>query len=218
MTNRVSRSARQAASSTAARIDMDYPFAGDWLVQNSPANRVPSHGTHLFGAAFAIDFVPVSRTRHTAPLSLRSLVRAEAASSFPGFGRPILAPVDGVVVLAHDSEPDHDAYRGLPSIGYGLTQRRRAVAGWRGLAGNHIVIENDGVLVALCHLQQGSVQVRVGERVARGAELARCGNSGNSTEPHLHVQANGSGDIARADAVPLSFNGSIPVNGEIVHI
>ncbi|MGO3279506.1 MAG: M23 family peptidase, partial [Brevibacterium aurantiacum] len=40
-------------------LDMDYPFTGRWLVQNSPANRVPSHGTRLFATSYAIDFVPV---------------------------------------------------------------------------------------------------------------------------------------------------------------
>ncbi len=36
------------------------PCTGHWLVQNSPANRVPSHGTHAFATTYAIDFVPVT--------------------------------------------------------------------------------------------------------------------------------------------------------------
>jgi murein DD-endopeptidase MepM/ murein hydrolase activator NlpD len=45
------------------------------------------------------------------------------------------------------------------------------------------------VALLLAHLQQGSVKVAAGSRVQRGDELARCGSSGNSTEPHLHLQA-----------------------------
>jgi hypothetical protein len=199
-----------------AFIDLEYPFAGRWLTQNSPANRVPSHGTTMFGTSYAIDFVPVNDTGRTAPITFGSLVRPEPPERFPGFGRPLLAPIEGVVAAAHDAEADHAAYRGVPSIGYALTQRRRAEAGWVALAGNHVLIDSEGVVVALCHLQQGSVKVRPGQRVRIGDVLGRCGNSGNSTEPHVHVQAIDSPDIQHANAVRLMFRGSLPRNGEIV--
>jgi hypothetical protein len=199
-----------------ASIDLEYPFAGRWLTQNSPANRVPSHGTTMFGTSYAIDFVPVDDTGHTAPISFGSLVRPEPPERFPGFGRPLRAPIEGIVAGAHDAEADHAAYRGLPSIGYALTQRRRLETGWVALAGNHVLIDSDGVVVAVCHLQQGSVEVRPGQRVRIGDVLGRCGNSGNSTEPHVHVQAIDSRDIQRANAVRLMFRGSLPRNREIV--
>ncbi|WP_448231558.1 M23 family metallopeptidase [Microbacterium lacticum] len=198
-------------------IDLAYPFAGHWLVQNSPANRTPSHGTHAFASAYAIDFVPVTDSGRTLPISLSSLVRPEPAARFPGFSRPILTPVEGVILAVHDAEPDHPAYRGLPSIRYALTQHRRAATGWLALAGNHIFIDSGGIVVALCHLQQGSAQVTRGQRVQVGDALGRCGNSGNSTEPHVHLQAIDNADIAHANAVPLTFNGSLPVNGEVIY-
>lgn len=197
-------------------IDLDFPFAGRWLVRNSPADRVPSHGTTLFASSYAIDFVPVDETGRTAPITVGTLLRPEPPGRFPGFGRPILAPVDGVVVAAYDTAADHPAYRGFPSIGYALTQRRRAAAGWPALAGNHVLIEHAGVLVALCHLRRESVTVRPGCRVRRGDLLGRCGNSGNSTEPHVHVQAIDDPRVDQARAVPLTFEGSLPRNGEIV--
>ncbi|RPF23066.1 M23 family metallopeptidase [Myceligenerans xiligouense] len=200
----------------AALVDLEYPFIGRWLTQNSPANRVPSHGTTLFGTSYAIDFVPVDKAGHTAPLTFASLVRPEPTDRFPGFGRRVLAPIEGVVVAVRDIEPDHVAYRGLPSVGYALTQRRRAAGGWPALAGNHVLIEGDGVVVAVCHLQQGSVEVRSGQHVRLGGLLGSCGNSGNSTEPHVHLQAVDGRDIERAKAVPLAFQGRLPRNGEIV--
>ncbi|OUZ07805.1 peptidase [Aeromicrobium sp. PE09-221] len=199
-------------------VDLAYPFTGRWLVQNSPASRVPSHGTYLFATDYAIDFVPVTDADRTAPITFGSLVRPEPADRFPGFGRPILSPISGVIMATHDSEPDHPAYRGLPSIRYALTQRRRAAAGWRALAGNHVLIEGSGIIVALCHLQRVSSGVSVGQRVQAGHMLGRCGNSGNSTEPHLHVQAIDNRDIERAKAVPLTFEGELPADGEIIHV
>lgn len=201
-----------------ASIDLDYPFTGRWLVQNSPANRVPSHGTSRFATSYAIDFVPIGDDGRTAPFSLGSLLRPEAPEKFPGFGRPILAPVEGTVVAVLDTAIDHPAYRGFPSLHYALTQRRRVAAGWEALAGNHVLIEHAEVVIALCHLQQGSAQVQPGQQVRTGDAIGRCGNSGNSTEPHIHVQAIDSRNIERAEAVPLCFKGTVPRNGEIVEI
>lgn len=203
----------------AVPIDLEYPFTGRWLVQNSPANRVPSHGTTLFATSFAIDFVPVDEGGRTAPLGLASLLRPERPDAFPGFGRPILAPLGGIVLAAHDDQDDHVARRGLPSIAYALTQGSRVRAGWRALAGNHVLIRSDGrdaVVVALCHLQMGSATVEAGQRVQVGEELGRCGNTGNSTEPHLHVQAMDGPDVGHASALPVTFRGSLPRNGDVV--
>ena len=201
----------------ATGVNLAYPFRGRWLTQNSPGSRVPSHGTTLFATSFAIDFVPVDHAGRSAPITLGSLLRPEPPERFPGFGRPILAPVDGVVVAMHDAEPDHPSFRGLPSVGYALTQRRRAAAGWVGLAGNHVMVETrDGPVVAVCHLERGSIQVKLGQRVHRGQTLGRCGNSGNSTEPHVHLQAIDRVDVRHASALPISFGGRVPRNGEII--
>jgi hypothetical protein len=198
-------------------VDLAYPFEGRWLTQNSPANRVPSHGTTLFATSFAIDFVPVDEAGRTAPIRLSSLLRPEPPERFAGFGRPILAPVPGVVVGVHHTAPDHHSFRGMPSVGYALTQRRRAAAGWGELAGNHVMIETrDGPVVAVCHLQRASVQVQLGQSVRVGEPLGRCGNSGNSTEPHVHVQAIDRLDALSATAVPITFGGRLPRNGEII--
>lgn len=197
-------------------LDMDYPFTGRWLVQNSPADRVPSHGTTLFATSYAIDFVPVDDSGRSAPFTFGSLLRPEPPENFVGFGRPVVSPVAGTVVAAHDAERDHLSYRGMSSIGYALTQKRRAEAGWRALAGNHVMIRSSGGIVALCHLQQHSARVRVGQHIEIGEEIGRCGNSGNSTEPHLHIQAIDSPDVDRAGAVRITFRGSLPSNGTIV--
>ena len=139
--------------------------------------------------------------------------------AFPGFGRALLAPLNGVVVGAHDGEPDHDAFRGLRSIGYALGQRGRAARDWRALAGNGVLIEGaEGVVVAVCHLRRHRVRVVEGQTVSVGDLIGECGNSGNSTEPHVHVQAMTGRDPKTAGAEPVSFRGRLPRNGEVVRI
>lgn len=71
-------------------------------------------------------------------------------------------------------------------------------------------------MIAVCHLQRGSVQVRQGQRVRVGQTLGRCGNSGNSTEPHVHLQAIDRLDVRHAYPVPITFEGRLPRNGEII--
>ncbi|MGN7201951.1 M23 family metallopeptidase [Arthrobacter sp. SAFR-044] len=200
----------------AGPVDLAYPFTGTWLVQNSPADRVPSHGTRLFATDLAIDFTPVDGNRHSAPITVASLFRPEPPDHFVGFGRTVTAPVAGLVRAAHDGEPDHPAYRGFPSIGYATAQARRVREGWPALAGNHVIIELGGVFIALCHLKRGSVCVQPGQVVECGEPLGRCGNSGNSTEPHVHVQAMDSADPGQASAIPISFPDGLPRNGTVV--
>lgn len=193
---------------SAGAVLLDFPFRGRWRVENSPARRVPSHGTHLFGETYAIDFVPVDEHGRSAPRTWRTLVATEPPDRFVGFGRPVLAPAAGTVVLTHDGEPDHEARRSqLTLVPYALTQVKRARAGIGAVAGNHVVLGlgPDGPFVLLAHLRRGSLRVAPGDRVELGYTIAECGNSGNSTEPHVHVQVVDSLDWSNARGLPLAF-------------
>ncbi|MFE0461586.1 peptidoglycan DD-metalloendopeptidase family protein [Kitasatospora sp. NPDC058965] len=55
--------------------------------------------------------------------------------------------------------------------------------------GNHVVLDTGDAVVKLAHLRPGSVTVTVGQHVEAGRLLGEVGNSGNSTEPHLHLHA-----------------------------
>lgn len=94
-------------------LDLAFPFEGRWRTRDSPADRVPSHGTTLFASSHAIDFVPLNDAGRAAPPSFSSLIHPEPPERFPGFGRPVLAPLSGILVASYDSDADHVAYRGL---------------------------------------------------------------------------------------------------------
>ena len=122
------------------------------------------------------------------------MLSVEPPEIFRGFGVPILAPVAGTVVLTHDGEADHVARRSTPAqIPYAFGQVARVRAGAAAVAGNHVVLGLGpaGPYVLLAHLRRGTVRVAARRRAASSSvrPVGECGNSGNSTEPHVHLQA-----------------------------
>lgn len=204
-------------------VVLELPFGGRWRTEMSPARRIPSHGTSAFGMSHAIDFVAIDERGRSASRSWRSALATEPPQIFIGFGADILAPIAGRVVRVHDGENDHVARRSqLTLVPYALGQAGRARRGHAALAGNHVVLElaPGGPVVLLAHLRRGSVRVAVGQRLRAGDIVGACGNSGNSTEPHVHLQVSDSMDWERARGVPLAFRlaGSVrvPRQGEVV--
>lgn len=189
-------------------VVLDLPFRGRWRTEMSPARRIPSHGTTFFGTSHAIDFVAVDEHGRSAPRSWRSIFATEPPEIFVGFGAEVLAPVAGRVVAVHDGEEDHEARRSqVALLPYALTQAGRARRGHDALAGNHVVVEvaPGGPVLLLAHLRQGSACVQVGEEIAARQPVGECGNSGNSTEPHVHVQVSDTMDWDSAQGLPLAF-------------
>lgn len=184
------------------------PLKGRLRVLNSPASHQPSHGTHGLGQTFAIDLVPEpvgpgpKRPRFNSGAGFRD------PEEFPGFGQSVVAPVTGHVVKVVDGVRDHRSRSSWPAFAYLLLESMvRAAGGRRFLIGNHVVIEEvDGSHALLAHLQEGSIVVSTGQRVFAGEDvIGRCGNSGNSSEPHVHLQLMDHANPATAAGLPLEF-------------
>lgn len=115
-----------------------------------------------------------------------------ALSDYYTYGRPVLAPAAGTVLAAHDGVPDTP-----------IGER----GGWRNPCGNHVVIGvGSGEFLFLCHLQPGSVSVVAGESVVSGQPLGRAGNSGRSSQPHVHVHLQTTMDPHLGEGIPLRFH------------
>jgi murein DD-endopeptidase MepM/ murein hydrolase activator NlpD len=114
-----------------------------------------------------------------------------------GFGADVLAVADGIVRDARDGEPNHSPLGPLPSL-TDLTERL--------LMGNFVVLEvAPHVFVHYAHLQPGSLTVKVGDRVRRGAVLGRLGQSGQAQLPHLHFQVSNASTFEEAEGIPFVF-------------
>ncbi len=89
------------------------------------------------------------------------------------FGAALYAPCDGTVVAVEGEMPDFE----VPN--------EDAV----NRLGNHVILRCGAVEIVLAHMRQGSVRVMPGQTVSTGTRLGEVGNSGASTEPHLHIHA-----------------------------
>ena len=125
----------------------------------------------------------------------------------------MLAPADGVVTFVLKGRPDLPIGEADPYFH----------------AGNQIVMDISGghLLMMGGHLREGSIQVRVGDHVTEGQQIALVGNSGNSSAPHIHIQAQtlpiGIGDIRRSisqqwrgPCTPISCCSAMPRSSETV--
>jgi len=88
---------------------------------------------------------------------------------------------------------------------YALTQASRLRKGLEAVVGNHVILELAEAYVLLAHLRAGLVEVRPGDVVSVGQPLASRGNSGNSTQPHLHLQVMDFPDLLTARGLPVNF-------------
>lgn len=205
-----------------APIPVHLPVAGRWMAYNSPATRVPSHGLQSHGQTYAIDFVadPSGGTRP----SFSWLPIARPPRDYPGYGLPVYAPIAGTVARVHDRARDHLSRTSPLGVLYMFTiELVRGVLGTSLVFGNHVIIDRgDGSYVALAHLRHGSSRVSTGQRISAGDAIAQCGNSGNSSEPHLHMQVMDHPQPQLAAGIPfrlLAADGSplhTPANGDHV--
>ncbi|MGH8869117.1 MAG: M23 family metallopeptidase [Actinomycetes bacterium] len=185
-------------------VEIACPVQGWWMPVHSPADKVPSHGLHAYGQTYAIDLVGDPPDGSRPGFSWWPLARRP--EEFPGFGLPVLAVADGVVVRRHDRERDHWSRTSWPSLVLLVLEGVRELFGVGRILGNHLVIDHgDGVFSAYAHLRSGTVSVAVGEAVHAGDRLAECGNSGNSSEPHLHLQLMDHPSAYVAAGLPFTF-------------
>ncbi|MFJ9039949.1 M23 family metallopeptidase [Streptomyces sp. NPDC102406] len=205
-------------------VEVAPPVRGRWSALNSPADKVPSHGTHAYGQTYAIDIVAEGDTvqadgERGRPESAAVWPVARRPRDFPAFGEPLYAVADATVVHASDWRRDHLSRTSLAGLAYLMLVesaiREVVGAGW--IVGNHIVLDlGDGVHALYAHVRRGSVMVRPGDRVRAGQMLARCGNSGNSSEPHVHFQLMDGADLDSATGIPFRWSGvGVPRGKEI---
>ena len=122
----------------------------------------------------------------------------KANEDYYAFGKELIAPCDGEVVLVVDGIKDNQPGTLNPIY----------------IPGNTVIIktQNDEYLF-FAHFKQHSINVKQGQKIKRGQLLGLCGNSGNSSEPHLHFHIQDAEDMNTATGIKCYFE-NIIVNGQ----
>ncbi len=181
-------------------IDLVSPFrGGKQIVLHGGSSPFINGHYHVKPQNYALDIVGLNN------FGMR-------ASSFGGganlnnyviFGEPIYSPCNGTIIKVVDQYDD-------------LTPPNTDKIN---LAGNYILIESDGVEILMAHLKKGSITVSAGDNVTTNTIIGHVGNTGNTSEPHLHMHVEKGGEphtILNGKAVPFTINGQFLVRGDII--
>ena len=185
-----------------------FPLRGEWCATNTPAKRVPSHGTDYFAQTYAYDFLRIVDDRFHRNTLLRELWGRVPASDYLAWNEPVHSACDGEVIAAADGAHDRGPINALVEMVLGDSVTPMAVRDdYRPLTGNYVIVRGDAGVALYAHLRQGSVNVRAGQTIREGDVVGAVGNSGNSAAPHLHVQLMDGPDPLTAKGLPLAFRG-----------
>ena len=183
---------------------------GDWMAANGPGRNsqhrrgfVPVEGRATIAQRFAIDWVRLNPNGQTFTGDQKD------NKSYRAYGAEAFAVADAVVAATKD---------GIPENVPGLTSRAVPIT-LETVGGNHVVLDLGGGRYAFyAHLQPGSLRVKTGERVKRGQVIGLVGNSGNSTEPHLHFHVSDGVSPLGSEGLPYALVGmpGMPMQNERV--
>lgn len=172
-------------------IELEFPLRnGAYLVAHGGSTSAANMHVYDKTQRYALDIVKLNSFGTRA-----SGLYPNDVSRYAIFGTPVSSPCDGTIVNAVD---------GLDDLRPGIRDENRK-------EGNHVVIRCGDADVLLAHLQKGSVTAKPNTPIKAGAPIGKVGNSGNTTEPHLHVHASRNGE-----GIPARFNGRWLVRNSVV--
>ena len=194
------------------------PLNGTWYVSNGAG----PDGTHRWGIGqeFAYDLVRVDGEGNSGKGD------ETKPESFYAYGQDVLAPADGTVYEVRDGLDNTpmaqfaaDESTMMKRLGEYQSKLRQQY-GPRGTEGNYTVIDHgNGEYSVMVHLKKGSIRVKKGDTVKRGQVVAQVGQSGLSTEPHLHFEVVSDPDPFKQRGLPVFFVGLEDADGpKFLHV
>jgi hypothetical protein len=169
----------------------------NWVAGNGPSNTsghrralIEVDGTPHISQRYAIDWVQIGDDNQTYAGDSKD------NHSYHCFGQEARSIADAVVVEVKDGIPENMPRSGKMAVPITLET----------VAGNHVNLDlGGGVYAMYAHLQPGSIRVKLGDKVTVGQVIGLVGNTGNSTEPHLHFQLMNQNSPLGSDGIPYAL-------------
>jgi len=183
----------------AVPIAIQSPLRGkNWSAANGPSNTsthrrivLPVNGQPHIGQRYAIDWIQLGDDGNSYKGDKHK------NSSYHAWNQEIHAVADGTIVEVKDGIAENVPDAGKLAVP--ITSDT--------LAGNRVVeILGDGRFAAYAHLRPGTLKVKVGDTVHAGAVIGRLGNTGNSSEPHLHFQVCDAPSFFDSEGIPFAID------------
>ena len=175
------------------QTDLYLPFTGAWIVTSGGEIRGDTSAQHnILQQQYAYEF------SGTDAAGIRYKNDGKVNEDYVGYGKEVIAPANGTVVEVID----------------GIRENSPGMHNPYAQIGNTIIIQHTSKEYSvLAFLKQGSMRVKVGDRITRGQVLAQCGSSGNATEPVLHYHLQDSPHLQTAQGIKFYFE-RVMVNKE----
>ena len=170
---------------------MRLPFNGEWTVTWGGDTKELNYHVESKAQKNAFDILITDSKGETHKQG------GQKNEDYFAFGKELVAPCDAEIVLAVD----------------GIKDNKPGDMNRVFITGNTVILKtptNEYLLFA--HMKQYSVKVKQGQKVKRGQALGLCGNSGHSSEPHLHFHVQNIEDMSEATGVKCYFD-KLVVNG-----
>ena len=175
------------------KTKLSLPFKGEWTVFWGGDTKEQNYHVDVEAQKNAFDIIVTDEKGK----SYRT--NGEKNEDYYAFGKELIAPCDGEVVLVVDGIKDNQP--GVLNPAY--------------VPGNTVIIKTaNNEYLFFAHFKQHSIKVKQGQKLKQGTLLGLCGNSGNSSEPHLHFHIQNVEDINVATGVKCYFD-KLVVNGEV---
>lgn len=176
------------AKSYEPKILYSLPFQDSWNVANGGVDRETSHSWNISNQRYAYDFY--------IEINGKTFCNSgKAVTDYYCYGKSILAPADGIVVEIKN------LFNDTP-----IPDEPEALCSASDIRGNYIVIKHsEHEYSTIAHIKKDSFYVKVGDHVQRGQQIACCGNSGNTSEPHIHFQIQQGKSFLFSASLPICF-------------
>ncbi len=171
---------------------LSLPFKDEWTVTWGGDTKELNYHVESLAQKNAFDFVITD----TSNKSYRT--DGKTNEDYYAFGKPLYAPCNGEVVLVVDGVKENTPGTLNPFF----------------ISGNTVIIKTaNNEYLFFAHFKQHSIIVKQGQQLKAGDQLGLCGNTGNSSEPHLHFHIQNTEDINAATGVKCYFD-NILVNSQ----
>lgn len=172
-----------------SKIKYSLPFKGKWIVINGGVDKELSHSWKINSQRYAYDFIKINSDFKSYEGDKTIL------ENYYCYDKLLLSPADGEVVKLSNKCKDSK-----------IMPNNSTDPLIKDIRGNYIVIKHaEDEYSFIAHIKPDSFLVNEGDKVKRYQEIAKCGNTGNSTQPHIHFHIQNREGFILSAGLPIEF-------------